>query len=122
MAPEVISPTTTVTPYNEKIDVFSFSILLWEMASDKRAIDMLTVKSSDDGAYDLARLRDEIVRGRRPDVEDILGDYIHGEKIAKLLEDCWNTLPALRPSFSIIRVHTPAVAGIMDWWAGNDVF
>jgi hypothetical protein len=112
MAPEVISPNTTVPAYDEKIDVFSFSILFWEMASGKRAIAELAVKPSDGGEYDLARLRDEIVGGTRPEVKDIRIEYVNRQEIAKLLEVCWNSLPARRPKFSVIKVRTPLLRAV----------
>jgi hypothetical protein len=85
MAPEV----ALKLPYNEKVDVYSFGILLWQMARDrppfkglKKEEFMLTV----------------VENGERPKL-----DKTWPVGFSQLLTKCWDRNPEIRPSFKTIN-------------------
>lgn len=84
MAPEV----ALRKPYTEKVDVYSFGILVWQMARDRIPFKGLG--------------RDEFMKsvvkgGLRPEV-----DQTWPAGFQELLQSCWHTDPQARPSFSQI--------------------
>jgi hypothetical protein len=86
MAPEV----ALREPYTEKVDVYSYGVLLWQMARDRVPFCGL-------GKTDFMQ---EVVRGGiRPKVDKAwpLG-------FTNLLTSCWTRDPENRPSFSMICV------------------
>lgn len=85
MAPEVIKRTR----YNQKADVFSFAMLLWEMV--KREIPYHEFD------MDQMKIAMAIVEGVRPDIPSTVLD-----PLKKLMEDCWTANPESRPSFQAI--------------------
>lgn len=87
MAPEV---ATKKPYYNEKCDVFSFAILLWEMLSLENSFDDLLTN----GAF-YYRVS---VGGERPDIP---GCWESG--IKDLLRRCWNANADARPSFPSVQ-------------------
>ena len=89
-SPLYMAPEVFVGDYNEKCDIYSFAIVLWEILTQSQAFE---------------------------DIEDDLPAFIHAvcdnnfrpeiprdcpPRIAKLLEDCWQKNPSARPSFSSI--------------------
>jgi len=89
-SPLYMAPEVFVGDYNEKCDIYSFAIVLWEILTQSQAFE---------------------------DIEDDLPAFIHAvcdnnfrpeiprdcpSRIAKLLEDCWQKEPSARPSFSSI--------------------
>ncbi|XP_071728585.1 serine/threonine-protein kinase STY46-like [Rutidosis leptorrhynchoides] len=84
MAPEVIEHR----PYNHKADVFSFGIVLWELITKKLPYANMTPLQAAIGV---------VQKGLRP----IIPKHTHPE-IVKLLEQCWQQDPSLRPEFSEI--------------------
>lgn len=86
MAPEVINHQ----PYDQKADVFSFAIVLWELVTAKIPYDNMTPLQAALG----------VRQGRRPD----LPTNTH-PKLLELMQKCWETDPAIRPSFSEIKVE-----------------
>ena len=81
MAPEV----ALKQPYNEKADVYSFGIMLWQMARDRVPFKGMT--------------RDEFMehvvhRGERPKL-----DKSWPQSFSKMMAACWNKDQKLRPSF-----------------------
>lgn len=83
MAPEVINHR----PYDNKADVFSFAIVLWELATSKVPYDNLTPLQAALGVRQ--GLRPEIPSGLNPTLAD-------------LMRRCWDVNPTKRPSFSDI--------------------
>lgn len=84
MAPEV----ALRMPYTEKVDVFSFAVLVWQMARDQTPFAQMN--------------RAEFIRlvatdGTRPKI-----DKSWPKGFATLLKGCWCREPALRPSFATI--------------------
>jgi serine/threonine protein kinase len=87
MAPEV----ALRKPYTEKVDVYSFGIMAWQMARDKIPFKGM----SRDEFY-----RVVVVGGERPQL-----DKAWPAGFSSLLTACWNTDPMVRPSFSQIIIE-----------------
>ncbi|XP_076898928.1 serine/threonine-protein kinase STY46-like [Bidens hawaiensis] len=86
MAPEVINHE----PYDQKADVFSFGIVLWELVTAKIPYENMTPLQAALG----------VRQGRRPDCPT----NTH-PKILELMEKCWATDPSVRPSFTEVKVE-----------------
>ncbi|XP_010680490.1 serine/threonine-protein kinase STY46 isoform X2 [Beta vulgaris subsp. vulgaris] len=86
MAPEVINHQ----PYDQKADVFSFAIVLWELVTAKIPYENMTPLQAALGVRQ--GLRPDIPRGIHPRLSD-------------LMLRCWDVAPIKRPPFSIIRVE-----------------
>ncbi|XP_011042828.1 PREDICTED: tyrosine-protein kinase Src42A-like isoform X2 [Populus euphratica] len=86
MAPEIINHL----PYDQKADVFSFAIVLWELVTAKVPYDSMTPLQAALG----------VRQGLRPD----LPQNAH-PKLLDLMQRCWETVPDKRPSFSEITVE-----------------
>jgi len=85
MAPEILGLSDR---YDEKVDVYSFAIILFELAfRDLPFEDELSVD----------RLMDHVINGNRPNIEDISEDC--PTVIVQLMMDCWAHDPKKRPSF-----------------------
>ena len=87
MAPEV----ALRKPYNEKVDVYSFAILLWQMLSGMELyLDVAC-----------ANFVDQVVLGgQRPPLPAIAARAPVG--VAKLIERCWHADHTTRPDFTTI--------------------
>ncbi|KAK9003081.1 hypothetical protein V6N11_060651 [Hibiscus sabdariffa] len=86
MAPEVINHQ----PYDQKADVFSFAIVLWELVTAKVPYDTMTPLKAALG----------VRQGLRPE----LPENAH-PKLLDLMQRCWEAAPDKRPSFSEIRAE-----------------
>ncbi|XVE55171.1 hypothetical protein DITRI_Ditri03aG0138400 [Diplodiscus trichospermus] len=86
MAPEVINHQ----PYDQKADVFSFAIVLWELVTAKVPYDTMTPLQAALG----------VRQGLRPD----LPEDAH-PKLLDLMQRCWEAAPDIRPSFSEITAE-----------------
>ncbi|XP_062227214.1 serine/threonine-protein kinase STY8-like isoform X2 [Phragmites australis] len=86
MAPEVINHS----PYNHKADVFSFAIVLWELATSKIPYEDLTPLQAALGVRQGMRLE--------------IPSWVH-PRLSKLIQQCWDANPHLRPSFSEITIE-----------------
>ncbi|XP_039041676.1 serine/threonine-protein kinase STY8-like isoform X1 [Hibiscus syriacus] len=86
MAPEVINHQ----PYDQKADVFSFAIVLWELVTAKVPYDTMTPLQAALG----------VRQGLRPD----LPENAH-PKLLDLMQRCWEAAPDERPSFSEITAQ-----------------
>ncbi|KAI9098440.1 hypothetical protein K1719_025065 [Acacia pycnantha] len=86
MAPEVINHQ----PYDQKADVFSFSIVLWELVTAKVPYDAMTPLQAALGVRQ--GLRPELPKQGHP-------------KLIDLMQRCWEAIPANRPSFPEITVE-----------------
>ncbi|XP_061341997.1 serine/threonine-protein kinase STY46-like [Gastrolobium bilobum] len=86
MAPEVINHQ----PYDQKADIFSFSIVLWELVTAKVPYDTMTPLQAALG----------VRQGLRPELPK------HGHpKLLDLMQRCWEAIPSSRPSFNEITVE-----------------
>lgn len=88
MAPEVVNGTR----YDEKADVYSFSIVIYEIVC-------LTVPFGDLEPEEAARLT---AKGQRPSLEEVPPDC--PTPLMKLMEACWAHSAAQRPTFERILV------------------
>ncbi|CAK8540060.1 unnamed protein product [Lathyrus sativus] len=84
MAPEVIEHK----PYDQKADVFSFGISLWELLTGELPYSYLTPLQAAVGV---------VQKGLRP----IIPKHTH-PRLSELLERCWQQDPKERPAFSEI--------------------
>jgi len=83
MAPEVVRNEK----YDEKVDVYSFGVILWEMMSTDVPFSNLTDMQA---AMNTSN-------GMRPVVPNSIP-----EPVKQLIKDCWLQEPHLRPSFTEI--------------------
>jgi hypothetical protein len=82
------------------IDVFSFSMIICELATLQ---DLRASLGFNAPPYDRNKMALEILGGKRPDREDVVRSC--GEVMARLLEQCWSPVRAVRPSFGKIKVR-----------------
>jgi hypothetical protein len=75
-------------PYNEKADVYSFSILLWQMAKDKVPFKGFSKEEF---------IETVVLKNERPKL-----DKSWPAGFNNLLKQCWDPEPTNRPSFTII--------------------
>jgi serine/threonine protein kinase len=87
MAPEV----ALRQPYNEKTDVYSFGILLWQMAKDKTPFKGMNRNDF---------MNRVVKKGERPKI-----DKTWSPEFVQLLESCWHQDHRQRPTFEMI-CHT----------------
>ncbi|XP_064972043.1 serine/threonine-protein kinase STY17-like isoform X2 [Musa acuminata AAA Group] len=83
MAPEVINHQH----YDNKADVFSFAIVLWELATSRVPYDNMTPLQAALG----------VRQGLRPDIPKDMHP-----RLAALMQRCWDEVPSKRPSFEEI--------------------
>ncbi|KAJ8470364.1 hypothetical protein OPV22_024707 [Ensete ventricosum] len=83
MAPEVINHQH----YDHKADVFSFAIVLWELATSRVPYDNMTPLQAALG----------VRQGLRPDIPNDMHP-----RLADLMQRCWDEVPSKRPSFEEI--------------------
>jgi len=84
MAPEVI----TTTDYSEKIDVYGFGIIMWELITRKAPYENLTP---------MQILYGVVHQNLRPLIPSLCPPVIYS-----LINMCWHQLPEKRPSFNEI--------------------
>jgi serine/threonine protein kinase len=83
MAPEVFERRT----YDEKVDVYSFGIILWEMIATK--IPFYNESNEE--------IQNKVLNNLRPTIPPHCP-----QPIANLINDCWGRDPHLRPNFTEI--------------------
>ncbi|CAO2145683.1 unnamed protein product [Urochloa humidicola] len=83
MAPEVMNHQ----PYDNKADVYSFAIVLWELMTSKLPYTPMTPLQAAVGVW----------QGLRPQ----LPENAH-PRLLNLMQRCWETLPSDRPTFTYI--------------------
>ncbi|KMZ60519.1 Protein kinase family protein, putative, expressed [Zostera marina] len=101
MAPEVINHQ----PYNEKVDIFSFAIVLWELTTSKVPYDTMTPVQAAIG----------VRQGLRPTLQD----NTH-PKLQSLMQRCWDEVPSKRPSFSKLKIELEDF--LQNFQLGNEKF
>ena len=87
MAPEV----ALRKPYNEKVDVYSFAILLWQMLSGGNPYPNMTKE---------AYMQQVVLGGERLPVVPIMSRAPVG--VVRLMERCWHADHTKRPDFTTI--------------------
>jgi serine/threonine protein kinase len=87
MAPEVVLGK----PYSEKVDVYSFAMIMWTFAKSKSPFK----------GFDRVMHRARVVdNGERPKIDP---DW--PEDFSSLLESCWHADTGVRPSFTTISAN-----------------
>jgi serine/threonine-protein kinase CTR1 len=93
MAPELFS---TSTKYGPEIDVYSFGVIMWELATLKEPwVDDI----KEQGIQFCTVLIEAVVAGRRPSIPD---NSEFSPTYVALLRKCWAGEPLDRPKFSVI--------------------
>ncbi|KAJ1692581.1 hypothetical protein LUZ63_009279 [Rhynchospora breviuscula] len=92
MAPEVIEHKQ----YDQKADVFSFGVVLWELLTQKVPYEYLTPLQAAIGVVQKG-LRPVIPKGTNP-------------KLTELMEKCWRQDPVKRPDFARIVEYLQLIA------------
>jgi serine/threonine protein kinase len=91
MAPEVVESL----PYNEKVDVYAFGLLLWEMLQYRRVFEGMSV----------GEFYERVVNGgSRPPL-----DSAWPVELRKLISLCWHPDVDKRPDFHVISTRLRAV-------------
>eukprot|EP00026_Physarum_polycephalum_P000501 Phypoly_transcript_00502.p1 GENE.Phypoly_transcript_00502~~Phypoly_transcript_00502.p1 ORF type:complete len:1390 (-),score=279.22 Phypoly_transcript_00502:293-4462(-) len=91
MAPETIMPTLK-TAYTEKCDVYSFGIVVWEIVAQGK------LPFQEFASEQVMLVKERIARqGLRPQIPTTCP-----EDLARLIADCWQGDPKLRPAFNQI--------------------
>ena len=113
LAPEVINRK----PYNEKVDVYAFGIILYEIVTGDLPFSNITFDSEKEKA---------IAAGDRP----IIPNHVE-PVLAKLTEQCWAQEPTDRPSFeqivqalktrTIISYPAPSRVNFGSGWEAFDL-
>uniref|UniRef100_A0A0R0EDF6 non-specific serine/threonine protein kinase n=1 Tax=Glycine max TaxID=3847 RepID=A0A0R0EDF6_SOYBN len=98
MAPEVINHQ----PYDQKADVFSFSIVLWELVTAKVPYDTMTPLQAALGVRQ--GLRPELPKDGHP-------------KLLELMQRCWEAIPSHRPSFNEITIELENLLQEMEFFS-----
>ena len=97
MAPEVYLNQ----PYNEKVDVYSFAMILWEIISGEQVFRNMSKEQ---------HMQQVVLGGHRPALSPILARA--PAEVARLLERCWHPDHRLRPSFSAILRDLVSISGV----------
>jgi hypothetical protein len=95
IAPELFAGTC----YDEKVDVYSFAIILFEIICRELPFE-------EEGPYRIAQLT---VKGQRPDMEAVPPDC--QELLKDVMISCWALYPKKRPAFDIIQKTLMLVDG-----------
>lgn len=85
MAPEILRGEH----YDEKVDVYSFGILMWEVVTMQRP------NEDNKGAIDLSL---KIISGLRPSMANVSSANCQ-PSVSNLFRRCWDNDPKKRPSF-----------------------
>lgn len=104
MAPEVLGGT----PYNEKADVFSFAIVIFELFHKST---MFSIVSNAGSARDVELHALRVMGGYRPPLP-----ATWPTDIKSLIEDCWADVPAQRPSMKEISSRLQDMQNT-DFWS-----
>jgi serine/threonine protein kinase len=83
-------------PYTQKMDIYSFGIVLWELVSGD--IPFSEVR------WD-TEIAEKVVRGERPPIPPECSD-----RLRDLIEYCWAAEPDVRPSFVEIQAQLIQIA------------
>jgi hypothetical protein len=101
MAPEVVHSNKA----NERVDQYSYAIVLWELLSRKGLLFMRTKRQPNGARVEVTpqMWAEEAVKGARPLVQ---GDW--PAPLRDVMTSCWHPNPEKRPSFqTVVQVLEP---------------
>ena len=97
-APEALKGSSVI-PYSQSIDVYSFGILLWQSGK----IPFYEMENENN-------IVEQIISGHRPSIDDLPPGI--PEEIIEMIESCWNSNPKQRMGFEkIISILSPYFKG-----------
>jgi hypothetical protein len=91
-----------LVPISTSLDVYSFSVTIWELAARRMAVDNLGMRKP----YDWKEVARRGGEGERPPMYDV--GKLCGNEVVELIRQCWDTDHQKRPSCSEIKVQDPA--------------
>ena len=106
MAPETLDINGSEVEYNEKADVYSYGVVLWEMFTCDFPFDeylthnrFSSIDPRGNSTFKFNEIKGAIATEElRPSIpEDLIPD-----EFARLIRSCWVTDPSLRPDFKQI--------------------
>lgn len=97
MAPEVYRQE----PYTEKVDVFSFGVILFELLSRYQMLCAVSVAGTPEEVENYAA---KVSEGYRPPIPEHWP-----ESVRQLIGECWHQDPALRPPMARVRERLAAM-------------
>jgi len=95
MAPEMLQGEGK---YTAKVDVYSFGLLLWEMATKAVPYNKSSTKT----------IESLVLAGQRLPIPP----YVHST-LADLIQECWSSSPSDRPSFGEVLTKLAGVAAAL---------
>lgn len=105
MAPETLDINGDEVEYNEKVDVYSFGVIIWEMFTKAFPFDeylgdpmFSTLNPRGEKTFKLTEIKKAIVsRGLRPTIPPHVP-----RTFVSLMKSCWEADPSSRPDFKQI--------------------
>uniref|UniRef100_A0A7S3R107 Protein kinase domain-containing protein n=1 Tax=Dunaliella tertiolecta TaxID=3047 RepID=A0A7S3R107_DUNTE len=97
--------------YNEKVDVFSFGIMMFELFNGRLLAMRPEFMTGGEEAVE------EYVKGRSNGARDPVPDT-WPEEVRQLVHSCWHQDPNLRPDFGTVyrRLKALQVSGVLEEW------
>lgn len=92
LLPKKIKELPQSEPYNNKVDVFSFAIILYEIFTCK--------VPNEDRASKNPFVLGSYINGKRPTLDSRFPEFFQ-----QLITECWANLPDERPSFAQILIR-----------------
>jgi serine/threonine protein kinase len=105
MAPEIFRGDTR---YGTTVDVYSFGIVLWELATRQEPWSELP---SDEAMF-FEELNQALMTGRRPHIPDEVTEQF--PRFVTLMQHCWSGDARDRPTFSHAASELEACIGALD--------
>ncbi|PNW73229.1 hypothetical protein CHLRE_14g623926v5 [Chlamydomonas reinhardtii] len=98
MAPEMYRQEA----YNEKVDVFSFGVILFEVLNRYQMVCAISIQGTEEEVEGYAA---KVSEGYRPPLPERWPHHVK-----QLIADCWAQDPAARPSMAVVRER---IAGLI---------
>jgi hypothetical protein len=98
MAPEVVKSNKA----NERVDQYSFAIVMWELLSRKGLLFLRTVRMPAGARVEMTpqMWAEEAMKGARPAMAQEWPDVLQ-----RVMANCWHHDPLKRPRFADVMAH-----------------